>query len=332
MMRQDIGGKEVFRKSGGVLCASNPVSRAVGNVKTRARELIQPVCWHPSTGKNGVPCPKCYERHLHRRSLYIHIPGIWNLLCDRRFFAAWPQHAQRWFCIRWRNSKHLTATPELLCLKLAAHLYQPYPVWRFNLIFYIPVLLPYHRSGIERFKPVFRTLRPGCITCPLLTLTCCWPSNLNDLSLRGFADGRCDFVKVVPAGYLRYRNAVAVFCVSASASCCWIWPCGLNGRWSLASFFWFFWKLFTGSKTVPSDSVASLATPASSPTIDAEGWTGVDNFTFCLNTDVPLYRRTGWQWHFHNTRDLTAVPVAHPAQFRQKNTAVFPWSSLTPCG
>ncbi|ENH19674.1 hypothetical protein ECP030230813_1532, partial [Escherichia coli P0302308.13] len=24
-------------------------------------------------------------------------------------------------CVRWRNSKHLTATPELLVLKLAAH-------------------------------------------------------------------------------------------------------------------------------------------------------------------------------------------------------------------
>ena len=67
---------------------------------------------------------------------------------------------------------------------------------------------------------------------PRLTLTCCWPSNPQWRSLRGFC------------------------------------------RWSLASVFWFLLKLFTGSKTVPSDSVASLATSASSPTIVVLVWFG----------------------------------------------------------
>lgn len=40
-------------------------------------------------------------------------------------------------------------------------------------------------------------------------------------------------------------------------------------------------------------------------------------------TDVPLTAGLADSDIFHNTRDLTAVPVAHPAQFRQKNTAVF---------
>ncbi|EIH5878741.1 hypothetical protein BML63_003344, partial [Shigella flexneri] len=46
-------------------------------------------------------------------------------------------------------------------------------------------------------------------------------------------------------------------------------------------------------------------------------------FTFCLNTDVPRTAGLADSDIFHNTRDLTAIPVAHPAQFRQKNTAVF---------
>ncbi|MGQ7789222.1 hypothetical protein ACULNC_03005 [Shigella flexneri] len=50
-------------------------------------------------------------------------------------------------CVRWRNSKHLTATPELLVLKLAAH--------------FIPAL-----SSIERFKPDLPGLRPGWLTVP----------------------------------------------------------------------------------------------------------------------------------------------------------------------
>lgn len=44
---------------------------------------------------------------------------------------------------------------------------------------------------------------------------------------------------------------------------------------------------------------------------------------FCLNTDVPLTAGLADSDIFHNSRDLTAIPVAHPAQFRQKNTAVF---------
>ncbi|ENB6286810.1 hypothetical protein ABHK10_004104, partial [Shigella flexneri] len=41
------------------------------------------------------------------------------------------------------------------------------------------------------------------------------------------------------------------------------------------------------------------------------------------NTDVPLTAGLADSDIFHNTRDLTAVPVAHPAKFWQKNTAVF---------
>ncbi|XPE45140.1 hypothetical protein ACNKHV_10930 [Shigella flexneri] len=70
---------------------------------------------------------------------------------------------------------------------------------------------------------------------------------------------------------------------------------------------------------MPSDSVANLATPASSPTIDLKGepeWI----FTFCLCTDVPLTAGLADSEIFHNTRDLTAIPVAHPAQFWAKIT------------
>ncbi|XPE55884.1 hypothetical protein ACNKHW_10330 [Shigella flexneri] len=46
---------------------------------------------------------------------------------------------------------------------------------------------------------------------------------------------------------------------------------------------------------------------------------------FCLNTDVAA--RLADRDIFHDARDLTAIPVAHPAQFGRRKNALFPQSS-----
>lgn len=85
-------------------------------------------------------------------------------------------------CVRWRNSQHLTAAPELPLLRLAAHFIPPW-------------------SGIGRFKPDFaRTLRPGWLTVPASNFGHVADLQiLNDAHCVVFADSRCDFVKIVPA-------------------------------------------------------------------------------------------------------------------------------------